>query len=326
MLGRFIGISLVMTVFAGAAAVLALHVHWSMGRGAGEDQLWSIFHMLLDVFPDNLVGPFLDGNSMQIILMGVFMGGALLVLGKQASAVCTIVEQLNSIVHFLMELVTKLVPGFIFVVVVQMFWTSSLDAITQSWRAILIFGLVAVCLSAFVLIRVARHNRVSLLLLMKKCAQTFVVALTTASSTASFGTAMECCEKKLGVDGHLTRFGLSLGMVFYPPVTAAYFLIIGIYVAGIYQLEISLSWILMGVIVSVILAIASPPIPGGTLFCYTVLFLQLGIPQEGLVAAMALDVIFDFLATALNMVLLEMELTQQAAGIGALDQETLKKA
>ena len=79
----------------------------------------------------------------------------------------------------------------------------------------------------------------------------------------------------------------------------------------------------MAVLVTVILAIASPPIPGGTLACYTVMFAQLGIPTEGLVVAMAVDVLFDFMATAANMVLLETELLQQGRNLKMLDRAIL---
>ena len=41
--------------------------------------------------------------------------------------------------------------------------------------------------------------------------------------------------------------------------------------------------------------------------------------------ALALDVLFDFMATALNMVLLELELMQQAKRLNMLDQSILLK-
>lgn len=325
MLMRFLLITLAMVAFSAAVAGVLLGVSLVSDQRAQTSQLFSIFHMLLDIFPDNMVSPFLEGNTMQIILEAIFVGGALLVLGKQTSAISVLVEQLNYVVNFIMELITRLVPWFIFIVMVQMFWTDSFQVITQSWTAVAAFLLIVLLLLGFALMRVAQCNSISPLLLLRKCSETFIVALTTASSTATFGTAMHCCQRKLGIGDYLSNFGLPLGIVFYPPTTAAYFLIISIYMATVYVVEISLAWLLMAVLICSILAIASPPIPGGTLFCYTVLFLQLGIPEEGLVAAMALDVVFDFLTTAINMVMLELELLRQAQGIGLLDRDILKR-
>lgn len=325
MLVRYLGISLVIAAFAAVVSSLMFSLAPDLGGGTDTTQLWSIFHMLLDIFPDNMVEPFIDGNTMQIILIAVFIGGALLVLGKQTAAVSALVEQLNYVVHFIMELITKLVPVFIFFVLVRMFWTDSFGVVTQAWSMIAVFLIVMVMVLGAVLLLVAARNKVSPLVLIKKCSDTFIIALTTGSSTAAFGTAMHCCERRLGVSNFLTNFGLPIGMVFYVPATVAYFLVISFYAAKIYAVEISLAWIVMAIVVSLILAVASPPILGGTLICYTMLFMQLGIPSEGLVVVMAIDILFDFIATPIDMVMLELELVQQAGKLELLDLDILRQ-
>lgn len=323
MLSRFIGISFVMAAFTVAVSLPAFSVQIESGSGTASNQLWGIFHMLLDILPDNMVAPFQEGNSMQIILMAVLIGGALLVLGKQATAVLTLMEQLNAVISFLVELISNLVPFFIFIVVVQMFWTNSFSIISQAWWPVVVFLLITLAILIFVFLYVARRNKISPFLLISNCAETFMVAFTTASSAATFGTAMQCCERKLGLGKYLTNFGLPLGMVFYVPATSSYFLVICFYMAKCYEISVSAAWILMAVLVTVILAIATPPIPGGALACYTVMFAQLGIPTEGLVVAMAVDVLFDFIATAVNMVLIEAELVLQGRNLNMLDRTVL---
>lgn len=323
MLLRFIGISFVVAAFTVAVCLPTFSIKIESGTGTANNQLWGIFHMLLDILPNNIVAPFQEGNSMQIILMAVFIGGALLVLGKQVTAVSQLLEQFNALIGFLVELISSLVPFFIFIVVVQMFWTNSFGIISQAWWAVVVFLIIVAVILTFVFLYVARRNKISPFLLASKCTETFVVALTTASSTATFGTAMQCCERKLGLGKYLTNFGLPLGIVFYVPATSSYFLVICFYMAKSYEMSVSAAWILMAVLVTVILAIASPPIPGGTLACYTVMFAQLGIPTEGLVVAMAVDVLFDFIATAVNMVLIEAELVQQGRNLNMLDSALL---
>ena len=142
---------------------------------------------------------------MQIILMAVLVGGALLVLGKQVTAVSALVEQLNGVIGFVVELISNLVPFFIFIVVVQLCWTNSFGVISQAWWAVVVFLLVMAVILTFVFLYVARRNRISPFLLASKCAETFVLALSTASSTATFGTAMQCCERKLGLGNYLSN-------------------------------------------------------------------------------------------------------------------------
>ncbi len=322
MLGRYIGTTALMTAFAAMVSLLLFRLGFNAGE-SGASQLWSILYLLLDIFPDNIISPLLEGNTMQIILMAVMIGAALLVLGKQTQAVAGLIEQINYVVQFLVELISKLVSFFIFIVLVQIIWSGSFGVVLHAWKPFLVFLAVAALILVARFLRLSKLNGISPLQLLRKCAETFIVALATASSTAAFGTVSACCEKKLGIKPSLVSFGLPLGIVFYPPFCSIYFLIINFYMAECHGVQISLVWILICIFISTILAIASPPIPGGTLACYTVMFLQLGIPSEALAVALALDVLFDFMATALNMVLLELELSQQAVKLKMVDQSLL---
>ena len=111
----------------------------------------------------------------------------------------------------------------------------------------------------------------------------------------------------------------------FPPASALCFILICIYSAEICAVECSVTWLLLAIFSGAILAIASPPIPGGTLTCYTILFLQLGIPESALVAALALNVLCDFVATGTNMFCLQMEPLIQAKSMDTLDMKALHK-
>ena len=54
--------------------------------------------MLMEVIPQNMISPLLDGNTLQLIFMGVCIGLVLLMLGERASAVTEFTEQANSVV------------------------------------------------------------------------------------------------------------------------------------------------------------------------------------------------------------------------------------
>lgn len=325
MLLQFFGVMLLVSAFSAAIGLFLVDAKWAVGGGADASQLWSVFHMLLDMIPSNVVSPFLDGSTMQIILLAVAIGGALLVLGKQAAAVSSFMEQINYVARLLMETIAKLIPLLVFVVVVNMFWTDSFGSVTSAWLMLVIFLIAAAAIVAAMLLYIALRTKCSPLLLVKKCAETFLIALTTSSSTAAFGTAMHCCEHKLGVSRSLTNFGLPLGMVFFVPGSVIHFVTMGLYSASVYEVEISPAWIITAILVSVILTVSIPPIPCGGLACYTVFFLQLGIPAEGLVLIVAMDIILDRLATSINMLTVELELTRQAHSMKMLEQSVLAK-
>ena len=77
------------------------------------------------------------------------------------------------------------------------------------------------------------------------------------------------------------------------------------------------------VIVTSLLSMAAPPIPGGALTCYTVMFTQLSIPMEAVAIAVAINSIIDFIMTANNLTCLQVEAVMASGGLNMLDKETL---
>ena len=299
-------------------------LQFAMHSGGGT-QLDSLFRMVLGFFPSNIVSPFQEGNTLQIIFLGSAVGAALLVLGSQTELVAQTIEQINLLLQFLMELISKLVPWFIFIVLVQLVWSDTLNVVLSAWKPLLILILLAVLMATGMVLLAAIRTKVSPVLLFQKGLSTLIIAMTTASSVASFGNCITTCEKRLGIGSNITSFGVPLGIVMFPPASALCFILICIYSAEVFAVQCSVTWIVLAVFAGTILAIASPPIPGGTLTCYTILFAQLGIPEDALVAAMALNVLCDFIATGINMFCLQMELVVQAKNTDTLNIKILKK-
>ena len=96
-------------------------------------------------------------------------------------------------------------------------------------------------------------------------------------------------------------------------------------VAEFYGVAMPLSWVVTAVLVSGLLAIATPPIPGGFLTCCTVLLAQLGIPEEAVGLVVAENVILDFFMTSCGISCLQSELVLAANRLGMLDRAILRK-
>ena len=324
MIIHFIGMVYSLTTICILFALPVFDLSWAK-QGGSVSQLGSIFHMILGFFPTDIVTPFQDGNSLQIIFLGTAMGLALLVLGSQTELVAQAIEQINYILQFLMELISNLVPWFIFIVLVQLMWSGTLDVVVSAWKPMAVLVLLSVLLAAILVLLAALRTGTNPVLLVKKGLPTLIIAMTTASSVASFGSCVSTCEQKLGVRSNITNFGVPLGIVLFPPATAMCFILICVHSAEVYAVEVSATWIVVAIFTGVILAIAAPPIPGGTLTCYTIMFMQLGLPESGLVAALALDVLCDFVATGFNMFCLQMELLIQSRNTGMLNANVLHK-
>ena len=136
---------------------------------------------------------------------------------------------------------------------------------------------------------------------------------------------METCEKKLGIDKRVVNFGVPMGQIIYMIGGCILFMTAAMCMAEAYGVTISLNWLLTALFISVVLAIATPPIPGGSLTCYTLLFLQLNIPAEAVPIIIAVEVIMDFICTAVNLLCLQTELVELAGDLNMLDYDKLRK-
>ena len=323
MLLRFLAFQAAALTFAALLSALCFDLRFASGEGVFL--LQGVVRTLLSLFPTDVVTPFMRNDSMQIILLASLVGGALLILGDRAKRVAEFIEQANGVTQLLMELMGALLPLFIFLVVSRMFWIGSFGAVIRAWRALAVYLLTAALMLAASLAAAGRRCGISPRLLARKCFETFWTALKSVSSSASFDPAMRCCRDRLGLEDRFAGFGLPLGMVFFTPASGCYFLIVCACMAAAFQVEASLPWLILAALLSGILGVAAPPAPGGALACYTVLFLQLGIPEEALAAALAADVLFDVIATACDMTLLELELLRQGQGLGLVDREILSR-
>lgn len=73
-----------------------------------------IFRMVLDIIPGNIIRPFAEGNTLQILFIAIVMGIAMIIIGEKTQNVAVFAEQLNYIVQLIMEFISKLVPFFVF--------------------------------------------------------------------------------------------------------------------------------------------------------------------------------------------------------------------
>ena len=328
-IGRTVIVHFLLGVFA-VAGLAALCLVWlfrpaggaAAGGGNAAEQIYT---MLLDVIPSNLISPFLDGNSLQIIFLAVCAGLALLALGDKTAGLAALAGQLNAAVSLMMETVSRFIPVFTFISLLSMLLSDALTGLGGVAKGLLLaVGVCLVCPLVYALLAALRLGA-SWPMLLRKELPAYLIALATASSSAALSTNLETCQRRLGISPRIGNFAVPLGQVVFKPGAAAGFLLLAFGLAEFYGVAMSPAWVVTGVLVSGMLAVAAPPIPGGSLTCYTVLLTQLGIPEEGIALAIAGNVILDFFMTSCGIACLQSALAMAAGRLGMLDRAILQK-
>ncbi|MBR4961444.1 MAG: cation:dicarboxylase symporter family transporter [Clostridia bacterium] len=322
---RFIAISTVFSAVCMGGALLVFQPQFSGGQSSMA-VLQSVVEMILDIIPGNAVEPFVNGNTLQILFMSVVIGVVIILLKDRMQEMITIVEQSNAIVQLILGAVSSMIPFFIFLSVLRLMLQGTL---TESAAGLLRAILLCVCLSAVEIIAETLSlikQGISPLKAIKLYGTAFFVALTTASSAATIPVMMDTCRKKLGVDEKFANFSLPFGSVVFMPHAANLFVVVPLFAACIYEVELTVGSVILCILNAVILSIAAPPIPGGALSCYTLMFLQLGIPLEAVSLAAAANIVLDFTATCGNCHALMVQVTHAAKKLDMMDGEVLRRS
>ena len=322
-IGRIVLLTLLISTVMTACLMWLFPLELSAG-GQGLSGFAAVYQIILDIVPTDLVSPFLNGNTLQIIFLGAAVGVALLALGDRTAALRTVIEQANGVVQYLMEAIGRLIPVFVFLSLFSLIGSDLGSELTGLLKAILIVYIAGPLMTLLFVGGLSVRHRVRFRLLAKKLLPTFLIGLTTASSSAAFATNLETCEKKLGVAPALVNFAVPLGQVLYMPGVITAFSTISLCMAENYGIPITPVWLITMVIVVALLSIAVPPIPGGALTCFAVMFAQLSIPDDALALAVAISSVVSFINTACSLTCLLVEVTTVSGKLGMLDEECLR--
>lgn len=293
------------------------------GGVAGGADFSTLWQMLVDIIPTNIVESFATGNTMQIVFLAMFASVMLLMMGPKAHQLVEIIDQLAGLLQQLIQYVIELMPVVVFISLFRLNADGDFSQLASAYKyPLLLLLFCAVYLIARVTVTSMRH-RISPRQLIKKLLPTYLITLSTASSTASIPDNIDACENKLGIDRQIVNVGIPLGQTVYMPGIAMTLLIGVLCSAQVFDVPISFPSYLILVVSAYILSIATPPLPGAMLASFTLLMTQMGIPSDAMVIILALDPIIDRIATSSYVVGLQLKLIDIASALGMIDNEKL---
>ena len=314
-----------MTVFSvlmTALGSLFFHVQWGEGGASGFSQ---VLGLIYNIVPTNMFEPFITGNTLQLIFISIIVGLAMLVLSTRVKSVFKLVAQLSAIVQTIMSGLSSLLPALIFVLFTGMISGGEFGTLLDSWKIIAVFLLLITVCYAVTFLYIVLNKKVPLSLLLKKTWKTFIIALATASSAATFERNIRDSNKELGIDKRLAAFGTSLGQVLFSPADVAVLFAMELGFAEMYGIAITPQFLIIALITNLLLSFSIPPVPGGAVMGYTIALTQFGIPLEVMGVVLAIDAIIDFPATACNVSGWQLTMIEVADSLNMLDKETLRK-
>ena len=152
MLGRFMLLILLFTTLFSFAVWPFFHT----GAGSGDSFRPEEFvQMLLNVVPDNILNPFVNGDTQQIIFMAVIAGIMLLILGDRVGMLTRGVEQVNLFCQRLMILTNHVIPAMVFLSILKIIFGGQVSVLTRSIKTVPVFLVLCLILMTVMALKTA---------------------------------------------------------------------------------------------------------------------------------------------------------------------------
>jgi len=306
---RTVGLYLFTTAIAISVA-LAAGVLIGPGRGFGlstettftASAAPSLVEVLINVFPQNVVGAMAEGNMLQIIVFAILFGLALTLSGKPGERLLPIFNDLNQVIMTLVWIVMKLAPYGVFALIARTFATQGFDAFGPLLRYFfLVLGVLflhALVTYPMLLKLVAGLDP---LRFISKLREVQVFAFSTASSNATIPVTLKTLKHYLGVKNSVASFTVPLGATINMDGTAIMQGVATVFIAQAYGLGLELSDYLMVVVTATLASIGTAGVPGVGLIMLSMVLTQVGLPVEGIGLIIGVDRLLDMVRTAVNV-------------------------
>lgn len=247
----------------------------------------SIIDTLIDMFPSNIFTSFTNTNMLQIIVFSVFLGVALIMMGKEGERLLAGVQSCANAMYKITAIVMEFSP----------IGVCALLADSVGAYGLKIFGplgklILTVYASDVILVLLMYIPMVALLAKfpVKKWLQgiwkVWVVTASTTSSSGSLPITTSVTNDEFGVSSELSSFSLTLGATINMNGGCIYYAAAIVMTAQIYGMNLTPSALVNIIISTVLVAMGCPGVPGGAIIMTTILLTNMGLPLEivGLIA------------------------------------------
>ena len=261
----------------------------------------SLMDQLVGFFPKNILEPILGSSMMQVIVIALFIGIAIVHVGEKAEAAKQVILSFNEIVTKILGYIMAISPIGVFCMLVPVVATNGAQVLGS--YAVLIgvdylcFFLHAILIYATTVFLLGRINP---LRFFKEMTPAMLFAYSSDSSVATLPYTMEC-TRRLGVKKDLGNFVLSLGATVNMDGVAIYLGVTSVFIATCCGMDLNFNQYLAIAISSTIVSIGTPAIPGGSLALMAMVFASAGIPVEGVAIAAGIDRLVDMARTTMSV-------------------------
>ena len=261
----------------------------------------TIMDQIVNIFPENIMLPLTNMTMMQIIVIAILFGVAMVHVGEAGQPARKLTLSVNAIVSKVLSYIMALAPYGVFCMLTPVV-VSNGPSVLGSYAALVALGYSCFCLHAVCVYGslVYLLGRMSPLRFFKTLQPAMLFAFSSDSSVATLPYTMECTEK-LGVRKDIGNFVLSLGATINMDGVAIYLGVASVFMATCCGIDLTLHQYFAIAFASTVASIGTPGIPGGSLALMAMVFASAQIPVECVAIVAGVDRIVDMGRTVMSI-------------------------
>ena len=262
---------------------------------------FSLMDQIVDMFPHNIMVAMSNMTMIQIIVIAVFFGVAMVHVGEKGEMARKVTLSFNEVVTKILSYIMALAPYGVFCMLTPVVVANG-PSVLGSYAVLI--GLDYFCFFAHALLvyspLVYLLGRLSPVKFFKGMQSAMLFAFSSDSSVATLPYTMKCTEQ-LGVRKDIGNFVLSLGATINMDGVAIYLSVASVFMATCCGIDLTMSQYFAIAFAATIASIGTPGIPGGSLALMAMVFASAGIPVECVAIAAGIDRIVDMGRTVMSI-------------------------
>ena len=260
----------------------------------------SVMDTIISTVPSNIVEPFLNINSMQLVFMALLCGIAVGTIGNFSGAVKNFFSAGDVLFSKVTSIIMNIVPIAVFCATFSVMINSGFHvwlSVAEMVVAVLIGMLLIMLFYLLIVLCVGRLNPFTFL---KKYYPEMKNTFVQGSGLASIPNTIHCCKHKFGISSKIYSFSIPFGATVNLDGNCVYLTIAGLFLARLCGIDLFSANVFSLIFAIIILSVGAPITPGSALLCLFVLLTQMGVSLDITILIMGVNFFIEMLLAMAN--------------------------
>ena len=258
--------------------------------------------IIADILPQNPLSAMVEKQMLQVVLFALIIGLALISLSaKQSRPLLDLLSSIQEVSMTVVQWAMLLAPIAVFGLLAQTTMNTGLGALLGMTVYVgTVLGGLLLLMVVYLVIVFFVSGRAPLGFLAA-VREVQLLAFSTSSSAAVMPLSIKVAEEKLNVRPSISQFLIPLGATVNMNGTALYQGVAAVFLAQVFDVNLSVASLLLIVVMTVGASIGSPATPGVGIVILSTVLTSVGIPASGIALIIGVDRILDMSRTAINV-------------------------